>query len=445
MSSQTNQIEIAQGNVPINSDNNFFGGLLTGTIPLIVVGTIIFIWFIRSFMCICKPNEIVILSGLKRKNKQGEEKGYRVITGGRAIVIPIVETVKRMDITTMPVRIEVRNAYSKGGIPLNIQAIANVKICSNPKVVGNAIERFLGQNQSEILRVAKETLEGYLRGIVANLTPEDLNQDRLSFAAKVATDVGRDLLKLGLQIDTLKVQNISDDVDYLKSIGRKQIAVVIRNAEIAESNAINQAERIEAQCQQEAEVAKTNNRITILEKENELRKIKAELEQQTSSQEQITIAITEETAAKAQQKLQTLRSEVERLRLEVEKVLPAEANRQARELHAEGAAAGLAENAKATALVNDMLSEVWQEIGSEATDLLLIQQLEVILKKASTIPGKLKLENVKVIDHGDGKSVSSLLKVYPEILTGFLSSVKDTLGIDVIGTLNKQESQEGEE
>lgn len=68
-------------------------------VALSVFGICLGVWFLRSFMCICKPNEVVILSGRKRKTKDGQEIGYRVLTGGRAIRIPIVETVKRMDVT----------------------------------------------------------------------------------------------------------------------------------------------------------------------------------------------------------------------------------------------------------------------------------------------------------------------------------------------------------
>ncbi len=114
-----------------------------------------------------------------------------------------------------------RNAYSKGGTPLNIQAIANVKISNDRAIVGNAIERFLDRDRSEISRVARETLEGNLRGVVATLTPEQLNEDRLQFAERIAEDVSRDLSKLGLHLDILKIQSVSDDVDYLSSIGRR--------------------------------------------------------------------------------------------------------------------------------------------------------------------------------------------------------------------------------
>ncbi|NER26301.1 MAG: flotillin family protein, partial [Symploca sp. SIO1C4] len=361
----------------------------------------------------------------------------------RTICIPILEQIKQMDLTTMPVPVEVHNAYAKGGTPLNIQAIANVKISSDPSIVGNAIERFLDHDRSEITRVARETLEGNLRGVVANLTPEELNEDRLSFAERIAQDVSRDLAKLGLQLDTLKIQSVSDDVDYLSSIGRRQIALIARDAEIAESNAVGEAERIEADCQRQAEVAKTEALTIIQQKENELRKVKAQLEQQARSEEERTTAAAKEARARAEQQLQVIRAELERLRLEADEVLPAEAQRQAKELQAKGEASELAENAKAAALVNDMLSKVWQESGTDASKVFLIQQIETLLLEASRVPSQLKLEKVNVVDNGDGKSLASLVKVYPEIVSQFLEQVDQTLGIDMTGTLSRQEHNQG--
>jgi flotillin len=413
-------------------------GLISTSLPiaLALFAGVVGVWFVKSFLCICKPNEVVILSGRKWKAEDGHEVGYRVLPGGRAVRIPILETIKRMDITTIPLRLEVRNAYAKGGTPLNIQAIANIKISSDPAIVGNAIERFLDCNQSEIARVARETLEGNLRGVVATLTPEQVNKDRLRFAERITSDVQHDLIKLGLHIDTLKIQNVSDDVDYLRSIGRKQIALVIRDAEIAEAEAIGEADRIEAECEEQSQVAKTQNRIVVLEQENDLRKIKAKLEQQSRSEEVITTAIAQENQAKFEQTLQAVRTELERLRLEAETVLPAEAQRQAQELKARGKAAPLAENAKASALVNEMLAQVWQEMGNDASELFVLQQLEAVLQEAVQIPKRLQLQTINVVDNGDGQSLASLVRVYPEILQQFLESVNQTLGIDVVGTLN---------
>ncbi|BDM80660.1 flotillin family protein [Acaryochloris marina] len=409
-----------------------------------IFGVILVVWFLKNFLRICNPNEILILSGRKHRTKEGQTVGYRVIFGGRVISIPILESVKIMDMTTMPVPVEVKNAYSKGGTPLDIQAIANVKISNDPAVVGNAIERFLDRDRKEILRVARETLEGNLRGVVALLTPEQINEDRLEFAERIAQDVSRELAKLGLQLDTLKIQSVADEVDYLSSIGRRQIAQIVRDAEIAESNAMGEAERIEADCQQQSEVAQTQALAVVQEKQNELRKIKAELEQRAKSEEERTIAAGKEARARAEQQLQAMRADLERLRLEADEVLPAEAQRQAKALQARGEAASLGENAKAAAQVNDMLSKVWEETGTDASEVFLIQQIEMVLQQAAEIPNRVKLDRINVIDNGDGQSIASLVNAYPEMVRQFLDRVDQTLGIDVTGTLKAQHQDKGE-
>ncbi|CAD5957036.1 Flotillin-2a [Planktothrix tepida] len=426
--------EVAQAPTPDNSPDTSSTSIGTALpIALSIFGVIIFIWFLNTFLRICKPNEILILSGRKRRNKDGQEVGYRVIFGGRTLCIPILETVKTMDLRTMPVRVEVKNAYSKGGTPLNIQAIANVKISNDRAIVGNAIERFLERDRSEISRVAKETLEGNLRGVVGTLTPEQLNEDRLQFAERIAEDVSRDLSKLGLQLDTLKIQSVSDDVDYFNSIGRRQIALIVRDAEIAESNALAEAEQTEADCRRQAEVAKTQAQTVVLQKDNELRKIKAELEQQARSEEERTIAAAKEARAKAEQLLQTVRAELERLRLESDEVLPAEAQRQAQELRARGEAASLTENALAAATVTDLLNQVWQETGTDASQLFNLQQIEMILTEAAKVPNRVHLQNINVIDSGDGKSIAGVVNAYPEIFRQFLETVEHTLGVKLAG------------
>ena len=430
------QVEIRRDREPANGA---IAGGAAIALTLISLGALAAL--IKASLRICKPNEMLIISGRKYKQDSGKEVGYRVVFGGRAFVLPIIERVEKMDMTTMPIPVEVNNAYASGGTPLNIQAIANVKVSNSPRIAGNAIERFLGRNQSEIRRVVRETLEGNLRGVVAMLTPEQVNEDRLNFAERIADDVDRDLNKLGLHLDTLKIQSVTDDVGYLSSIGRRQIAKIVRDAEIAEAIALGEAERIEADCQKRAEMFKSEALTIIQQKQNELRKIKAELDQRSKSAEERTAAAAKEARARAEQQLQTVRAKLERLRLQADEVLPAEARREAQVLHAKGNASELAENAKAAALVNEMLAEVWQETGVDATEIFLLQQVDMILKEAASIPKRVKLKNINAIDNGDGKSIASLANVYPEIVKQFLEQVEQTLGIDVAGTLTKRNAK----
>src|SRR5678810_680121 len=144
----------------------------------------------------------------------------------------MLERVDRMDLTNMIIDLRVQGAYSKGGIPLNVEGVANLKIAGHDPVIGNAIERFLGKTREEIMKVARETLEGNLRGVLATLTPEEVNRDRVKFAEELLTEADKDLHSLGLELDTLKIQNVSDDKGYLDSLGRAQSAGLIMRSRV---------------------------------------------------------------------------------------------------------------------------------------------------------------------------------------------------------------------
>ena len=202
--------------------------VVVGAVALVLVFTVV--TFISRFLLICEPNEVIVLSGRRRRMPDGSEVGYRVIRGGRALRIPIMERASRLSLETMPLTLTVQNAYSAGGIPLKVDAIANVKIASAEPILGNAVERFLEKGMNEIHQIAKETLEGNLRGVLATLTPEEVNEDRLKFAESLIEEADQDLGALGLKLDTLKIQNVSDDAGYLDSIGRRKTAEARRAA-----------------------------------------------------------------------------------------------------------------------------------------------------------------------------------------------------------------------
>ena len=415
-----------------NQGEAVIGGVATLFVVLVALN-LISRWMIR----ICRPNELLVVTG--SRSNQGDQgmKGYRVVAnGGWTFVKPILETARRMDVTLLPVLVEVNNAYSRGGTPLNIQAIANVKVSTDPAVRNNAIERFLGRDSKEIVQVAKENLEGNLRSVLAQLTPEQVNEDRLRFAEQIAEDVGQDLRRLGLQLDTLKIQSVSDDVDYLNSISRRRVAQIVRDAEIAEAEAIGQAERIEAEMEEVAEVVRTEAETDVVEKDNAVRTKVAQMEKQARSEEERTTAAELEARARAEQKLQKVRADLERLRLQADQVLPAEASQKAQELRARGQAAATAEDVKASALVNDLLTQVWDEAGNTAELVFLLQQIEMVLEQATRLPGRLTLKRVTSLDGNDATSLASLVALNHVVVRQFFQQVKEILGIDLLATLS---------
>jgi flotillin len=237
---------------------NIDAGLIVGGVVLAAI--VLLVMIISRLIVIVPPNMAAAITGRKRMLKDGGSVGYRTVTGGRTIRVPLLEKVQWLSLGTIPLEISVSDAYSKGNIPLSVQAVANVKIASTPEAVfNNAVERLLGKNIKEIEALARETLTGNLRGVLAQLTPEEVNEDRLGFAKHLAEEADHDLKKLGLQLDVLKIQHVSDRVGYLQAIGEKATAEALRDAEIAKAAAIAETRTKQAESQRLAQVAQAQN------------------------------------------------------------------------------------------------------------------------------------------------------------------------------------------
>jgi flotillin len=391
----------------------------------------------KSFLYVARPNEVLVIAGRRGAKQITDEKrgSYQAVFHGRIWRKPFIEQVDRMDLSNIPIEVQVVNAYSKGGIPLKVHAVANVKVTNSPRLIMNAIERFLGRDPGEIRRVAKETLEGHLRGVLARLTPEEVNEDRLRFADELMHEAGEDFQKLGLHLDTLKVQNVADDTQYLDSIGRKQIAVVVRDAEIAESNARAEAERVEANANQQGQVARQNAETAIVKKANALRQYKGEMEAKARSEEERMQQMVLQAKAEAEVELQEIRQQLEKTRLIANQVLPAEAQRQAAGLAARGQAAAIEENGRALAEVLDMMTRAWLDAGDDAKDIFLIQQLETVLTAVVERINNVEVGEVVLLDSGDGRALPAYVSSYPAMVKQVLAELKESTGVDVTGIL----------
>jgi len=417
--------------------DNFNPGDLLG-LPFVGLGTavglLVFIAFAKQFLFICRPQEVLIFAGRKHRREDGAEVGYRVVFGGRAWRVPIIETVDRMDMRALPIDVQVQGAYTRVGIPLKVRAIAVVKISSSPQVVMNAVERFLGRGREEIQQVAKETLEGNLRGVLATLTPEEVNEDRLKFAESLSQEVEQDLSKLGLHLDVLKIQHVTDDANYLDSIGRGQIAAVIKDAEIAESNARNEAAKEAASAEMRAKVAEAEAEQLIAQRRNEIRRVSAELEAAAKAIEERADAGALAAQATAMQALEAVRRELEAVRLQSDVVIPAEIKQEASALEAAGQAASIAENGRATAESLSLVSQTWLKAGPSAQDMFLINKIEDITRIVVDGVRKVQVGRIQLIDQ-DGQALPRLAASYPAAVAAVLRSLFETTGVDITALL----------
>ncbi len=404
-----------------------------------VVAVAVFIAILRQFLFICRPNEILLFSGRKHRLPDGSSVGYKVVRRGWAVRTPLVEMVSRMDMRLFMVEVAVTNAYSKGGIPLAVQAIANVKISSDASHVRNAVERFLGTTPEQIAVVARQTLEGVLREVLAQLTPEEVNQDRLKFAESLKLNAQDDFDKLGLELDVLKVQHVSDEQQYLQNLGRARIALMIRDAQNAENEANQKIAEEQAGARQRAESAQKIAEASVLQKKNQLRGELAKMEAQAKSIENEAAVAAETARATAEQDLQRLRSELEKTRLQCDVVLPAEAARQAAEARARGEAAPLMENGKAAAAALQAVAAEWKAAGQDGREVYLLQQLRTFVEAAVERVAQIQLGELQIVDGGDGRAYTAFVANFPAAVARVMAETARAVGVDVRSLLGSKD------
>ena len=397
-----------------------------------VVALLMLVALVRVFLNISKPNEVLVFSGKKQKMSDGTTVGYQVVQQGRrGWRFPIIHSVDKMDMRLLPIDIVVHNAYSEGNIPLQIHAIANVKIHSSPARIRNAIERFLGRSLQEVQTVAQQTLEGAVREVIAKMTPEAINEDRLKFAEELIHSAEDDLNKLGLQLDTLKIQNVKDETGYLDSLGRPRIAAALRDAENAENEAKQAVTLAQADLSRRGEIAKATAETAIVELTNQLRQVKAELSGTAEAVEREAVAAAKTARALAEKELQSIRSALEERRLQADVVIPAEIDRQAKAILAVGEAAPTAENGAAAVEVLKLMTESWQAMGPQAKEIYVIQHLEEIIGTVVNNVDNVDIGEVNVLDQGDGSGMASYAATYPQMVASVLRSLSESTGVDV--------------
>jgi len=414
-------------------------GLILGAIVALVV--LVIIATVRSLIIICPPNRVAVISGRSRQLTDGRTVGYRAIRGGRTLRVPLLERVAWMELNTIPIEVSVQNAYSRGAIPLNVQGIANVKVSSTEGLLQNSVERFLDVEQVEIAAIAKETLEANLRGVLATLTPEEVNEDRLKFAQTLIDEADDDIKTLGLELDVLKIQNVTDEVGYLDSVGRRQTAEVLKEARVAEAQRKAEAEESEALSRQRAEIATAHADLKIVEEQNNLRVRQAQLEALASVAEAEAKVAGEKARVVAEQALETERVELETRRLEADVVAPARAELESRELAAKGDAAKIIEEGNAQVEVFRQLVEQYQAAGQDAQRIFVLRMLPELVDKIVSTVSNVAIERVSIIDSGgQGTGVPGLMGQLPAAVIGLAEQLENATGVDLFKALRPDAS-----
>ena len=313
---------------------------IAGILVLVVLPLI----YVKNYIKV-PPNEVAVFTG------RGQPK---VVRGGARFRVPGIERVDIMSLEPFNVSINLQNALSNNGVPVNVEAVGLVRIGSADEAVQTAVQRFLTSDLNELQRQINEILAGSLRGITATMTVEDLNSNRDTLARSVVEEAGTDLARIGMEVDVLKIAGISDANDYLKSLGQRRIAEVKRDATVGTAEAERDAQIRSAKARQEGAVAQAEADTAIAtatqKRDVELARLRALTEAENAqadqagplanarAQKDVGIATEQAEAARvaARIEVEQRRSEQAQAALQADVIAPAEAQRQADIARAEG-------------------------------------------------------------------------------------------------------------
>jgi len=446
---------------------NFGATLLTIGIALTIVYLVV-----KSRYKKAGPDEALIvygrrkLFGKKVVSEEGETKGYRIVRGGGTFIIPGWEAYERLSLKIMTLEMDLPHVYTEQGIPINVRAVAQVKVKGTPGAIQRAAGSFLGVEVRDIQRTIQETVAGHLRGIVGTLTVELLYRDQKSFQEKIRDEAHRDLDGMGFEFKSFVFQEIQDEQGYLDALGQPKTQEALKRASIATANADRDAavEEEGARRTKEEKRLQVNTEIAEADKLLSLKKatIREEVDvadaqavkagEMEIKQQDIAIAAKEVERQKLEFNA-TVREKAEAERYEIEQGAAADRKRReesAEALRAEGLARAAAEAAerrevglaeaeaieakgKAEAEARRLLAEalkLYNEAG------LSIEALKILPEIAAAVSEPLsRAGTTTIISQGNGKGsgtgAAKLTEDVVQVLSQLGPILRQLAGVDL--------------
>ena len=465
-------------------DSNPLVGLSILTFVSILLLVAVVIFFAQRYKR-CPPDKIMVIYG-----RTAGSEASKVIHGGATLVWPLIQDYSYISLTPMTINIDMRNALSQQNIRINVPSTFTIGVSTDPRIMSSAAERLLELDLEQVEEMAKEIIFGQLRLTVATLTIEQINQDRDAFLDLIRTNVDAELNKVGLYLINVNIVDITDESNYIESIGKKAASEAVERARVDVANAerdgavgsaeadrareIQVAENM-AQAEKGKKAAEADQRVYVNEQEA------IAVEGENSSQAQIAkvnadlaeaeaIAKQRAEVAKAHAEAEIQKSkyveEEERLRAsdivreniqkqQIEIAAEAEAERQRRIaagqadailLKYEAEAAGIQKVLEAKAAGYAGLVSSSGGDAKAAATLLMVEKIEGMVAAQIEAVKNLKIDSITVWDGGgsqDGSAtsdfISSLVRSLPP-----LHDVARNAGVDLpefLGTVNDKDDQ----
>ncbi len=426
-------------------------------IIVVAVAVLVVVWA-KSYRKV-GPNQVLVISGrtstVTGLDGRIKKVGYRLQVGGGTLVVPFLETVDVLPLEVFSLSIKCPEVLTAQGVLITAEAQGQIKICSDEPLLHRAVENFLSKGASGITYVAQEVLEGHARGILGTMSVEEVYEQREHFSELVREAAAEDYSRLGLELVSFSLKDISDTQDYIASVGSRRIAEVRRDAVIAKAETERDASIRSAEYRKEGDVAKLKAEAELARATRDFEVQRAEYQMAVNvkragadvaydieraklsrelKEQEYNVRITEKKMAAKVEEAEVARREME---LEATVRRPAEAMKdQAKleaeseayrlELQAKGKAAGikLAGQAEASAMRDK--AEAWHEYGDAAFREMAIKGLPELARAVSEPLSK--VDKIIMVGNGDGVSrltgqVASILAQLPEIVEN-LSGIK---------------------
>lgn len=405
------------------------------------------------------PNEVLIISGRKTAVAGSSEVGFRLVQGGGTLVFPILEKVDRLSLEMITLDIKTPEFYTKFGVPIQVEGVAQIKVKGDDSSIRTAAEQFLSKDIEEIQSIAYQMMSGHLRGILGTLSVEDILAGHEAFAQRVAEVSASDLASMGLTVVSFTIREIHDSRGYLESLGKTRIAQVRRDALIGEAEANRDASIKAAQAAQEGETAKLLAETKIAESRRDFelkqaeitgtvnqRKAEADLAYdlqkyktgQVLKKEQVQIDIVAKEQETIVQEREVMRRQRE-LEATVQKQADAERYRlealsDAQKYKMEAEARGSAEAQRQTGLAK---AEVERQLGTAKAEVILATgqaEAEVIRKKGLAEAEVMRIKADAWKQYGEAAMAQMFIEKLPEIARAVSEPLSRTEKIVIVNS-----------
>ncbi len=374
------------------------------------------------------PDEALIVYGRRRlmgpkvRDEEGRVAGFRIVSGGGTFVLPAWEASETLSLRMMTLDVDLQHVYTVQGIPINVKAVAQVKVGGNTAQITRAAEGFLSLPSAQIQSTIKETVAGHLRGIIGTLTVEELYRDQKRFQDSVREEAHFDLEGMGFEFKSFVFRQIQDDEGYLNALGQPKIQEALKNARIATAGSDRDAKIGEEGARQQKEQKRFAVDTEIANSEKTLSLKKAEIRRE--------VDVADAQAKKAGemelkvQNIEIAKKEVDRQKLELNATVreQADARKYETERQADASRYKIERGAAAERKQREEVAEAVKAEGLAEAEAESVKRRQIGLAEAEAIQAKgeaeaearrLLAEALKLYNEA-GLSIEAL-KVLPEI------------------------------